>query len=223
MTRTSWKTPLGSVLVACIVGATTTSAVSDAGASTHIARAHLAKHVTEPSPNCHASPKPRINLSGCDLEGAILSGANLSHANLSHADLSPVVSVGVGCYVLSTSPCVVTFRDTNLSGANLSRANLSGANLTGTTLKRANLSHAKLGGAFNNSQTPVIVGCNLPIVFHCDFSEDGTSLNNANMSHARLKGAFLGGANLSGTIWKDTTCPDGTNSKKDQGTCANNL
>lgn len=36
-------------------------------------------------------------------------------------------------------------------------------------------------------------------------------------------GANLDGATLVGVTWNDTTCPDGTNSDNDGGTCVNNL
>ena len=37
-----------------------------------------------------------------------------------------------------------------------------------------------------------------------------------------LKGANLHGTALTGAVWSNTTCPDGTNSDNDGGTCANN-
>ena len=36
-------------------------------------------------------------------------------------------------------------------------------------------------------------------------------------------GADLSGATLAGVKWRITRCPDGTNSRQDGGTCANNL
>jgi hypothetical protein len=38
-----------------------------------------------------------------------------------------------------------------------------------------------------------------------------------------FQGCDLAGANLSGVTWNNTTCPDGTSSRQDGGTCANNL
>jgi hypothetical protein len=53
-------------------------------------------------------------------------------------------------------------------------------------------------------------------------------LRNANLDHADLTGADLAGADLTGasivdTIWRDTTCPDGSNSDDVGGTCAGHL
>ena len=38
-----------------------------------------------------------------------------------------------------------------------------------------------------------------------------------------LTGANLTGANLTGVTWSSTTCPDGTNSNNDSGTCSGHL
>lgn len=60
-----------------------------------------------------------------------------------------------------------------------------------------------------------------------------TSLVNADLSNAdlryrdfsnmSLRGADLTGANLKGVRWNNTTCPDGTNSNLDGGTCTGHL
>ena len=44
-----------------------------------------------------------------------------------------------------------------------------------------------------------------------------------NLSGADLHGALLGGADLNGVTWYNTTCPDGTNSVDNGDTCENNL
>ncbi|MEV4134696.1 pentapeptide repeat-containing protein [Dactylosporangium sp. NPDC049742] len=59
------------------------------------------------------------------------------------------------------------------------------------------------------------------------FLRDG-DLRNAKLDHADLTGADLTGADLTGasvvgTIWRDTTCPDGRNSDEVGGTCAGHL
>jgi outer membrane protein assembly factor BamB len=89
----------------------------------------------------------------------------------------------------------------NLSGANATNANLTGAYLAGANLSSANLSQAQLQRA---------------------------RLNNANLSAAKLSlavltGATLTGATLTGVTWAQTTCPDGTNSNNDGGTCTGHL
>jgi uncharacterized protein YjbI with pentapeptide repeats len=89
----------------------------------------------------------------------------------------------------------------NLKGTDLSGADLSGANLKGSNLMRANLSGADLSGA--NLQSDNLIG--------------------ANLSGADLSGVNLRGTNLKNVTWADTTCPDGTNSNNDGGTCVGHL
>ena len=76
------------------------------------------------------------------------------------------------------------------------RWNFAGDNLAGANLAGANLAGANLAGA---------------------------NLTGANLTGANLAGATLTGTNLSGVIWGRTTCPDGTVSDKDDGTCVNSL
>jgi hypothetical protein len=84
--------------------------------------------------------------------------------------------------------------DTNLAGGHLvgcdlSGVDLTGANLTGAFLAGANLTGANLGGA---------------------------NLTGANLGDADLS---FGNANLTGVVWSNTTCPDGTNSDTHANTC----
>ncbi len=56
----------------------------------------------------------------------------------------------------------------------------------------------------------------------------GADLTNADLHGATLTGADLAGANLTGAIldqvvWGDTTCPDGSSSRSDGGTCVDDL
>jgi uncharacterized protein YjbI with pentapeptide repeats len=90
----------------------------------------------------------------------------------------------------------------NLAGASGKQSNFSGAGFINTDLSNANLSQANLSKA------------NLT----------AANLSGANLSGASLKGATgLAGATLTGVIWKQTICPDGTISNQDGGTCLNNL
>jgi Pentapeptide repeats (8 copies) len=94
----------------------------------------------------------------------------------------------------------------NLGGANASGTNFAGAFLNGASLQGANASSANFTGATLNA-------ANL----------SGSNLAGANMTNANLTAAKTGGANLFRIVWSNTTCPDGTNSSSDGGTCANNL
>jgi uncharacterized protein YjbI with pentapeptide repeats len=52
----------------------------------------------------------------------------------------------------------------------------------------------------------------------------GANLSNANLSQTNLELATgMSTAALTGVIWSKTTCPDGTNSNKDGGTCIGHL
>jgi len=110
---------------------------------------------------------------------------------------------------------------TNFSGANLSSASLSGStlvecNLSGTNLTKANLTNTQ----FVECQLP---GANLA----------GADLTNANFApgfpsfpdNANLTGAnFQNVIGLATINWGDnTTCPDGTNSGANGGTCVGHL
>jgi hypothetical protein len=108
---------------------------------------------------------------------------------------SPILSE-----IVSQTPCA-TFAGCNLNGVDLSGANLSGVNLSGANLNKANLTNANLSGA------------NL----------SGANLNKANLTKADLDGATTAGANFSNVTWSNTTCPDGTNSNTNGGTCAGHL
>jgi uncharacterized protein YjbI with pentapeptide repeats len=85
----------------------------------------------------------------------------------------------------------------DLSSQNLSGAEASGADFHGVNLKGAFLANIDLSGA----------------------SLQGTNLLGADLTGANLAGAVLSGANVHGIIWNDTTCPDGSNSNGDGGTC----
>jgi hypothetical protein len=90
----------------------------------------------------------------------------------------------------------------NLAGANVSQATLTNANLTGANLSNANLSQVNLSGA------------NLT----------GANLSGANLNQSNLKQATgMKTATLTNVTWNGTTCPDGTNSTKDGGTCLGHL
>jgi hypothetical protein len=131
------------------------------------------------------------NLSGQNLKNTALGNTYLVGANLSGANLNGGNAAGA------------LLVNANLAGANLNNADLSntllnGANLTGANLHGANLTGANLTAA------------NLT----------GANLHGANLTGANLTGANLTGANLNGVTWSHTTCPDGTSSDDDGGSCS---
>ena len=87
-------------------------------------------------------------------------------------------------------------RGANLTGANLSLADLTNANLSVADLTYANLSVADLTNA---------------------------NLSVADLANANLSLADLTNAALDHVSWAHTTCPDGTNSDDNGGTCVGHL
>jgi streptogramin lyase len=117
-----------------------------------------------------------------------------------------------GCNLRDVNLQNIILNGADLSGDNLLGAQLENARLIGANLQGANLNDAHLEGyAFLDGAN--LEGANL----------HGVDLSGADLSRADLTGANLHGATLTGAKWSNTTCPDGTNSDNDGGTCANNL
>ena len=138
----------------------------------------------------------------------------------------------------------VQFANANLTKANLSGDNLAGASLQGATLTGSNLTGVESGTI---TGTPAVLPANWSLrdgyllgphagLISADLA--GANLTGVDLDHASLYLATLAGANLTnanllgtgllngvdvtGAIWSHTTCPDGTNSDNDSGTCVNN-
>jgi hypothetical protein len=105
----------------------------------------------------------------------------------------------------------VLLGDANLTGANFSEADLTDSDGAGVNLSNGNL-------AGTNLQDGNLFDANLT-----DADLANATLSNVQLSDANMTGANLSGANLTGDYWGNTTCPDGTNSNNDGGTCVNNL
>jgi uncharacterized protein YjbI with pentapeptide repeats len=162
-------------------------------------------------------------------------GANLQYCKYNNEDLGAVDLAGA-----------------NLYGASLLRTNVTGANLSGVTLTAADLNYADLADTnvantvFDSSDPSLpdhmtsggVIG--IPAVFPphwglvdgyligpvanlTDAALAGADLSGFDLTDVNLTGADLSGANLTGVTWSNTTCPDGTNSNGDGGTCVNNL
>jgi uncharacterized protein YjbI with pentapeptide repeats len=135
------------------------------------------------------------NLSGLNFSNANFAGADLQGANLSEADLTGA----------------------NLFEANLTGANLSKANTFQTFLNLANLSDANLSGV-NLTAANGLFGTNLT-----GANLTGATLQGHSLVDVNLTGANLKGADIDNVTWGNTTCPDGTNSNNDGGTCVGHL
>lgn len=104
----------------------------------------------------------------------------------------------------------------DLSGCDLrSNSLFDGSNLTG-----ADLSGANLGGGLTlgSNQTADFANANLSGANLTGDDLSDAAFDAANMANANLRGAFHSGGTtwaltqMVGTIWRNTTCPDGTNS-----------
>jgi uncharacterized protein YjbI with pentapeptide repeats len=183
-----------------------------------------------------------VTLSASGLPTGLALGATTCTGGVCSATISGAATAAVGSYsatitaaeqdasAASSKQTLTVYVDTNLSGyptlsngaynlqnatlrnAYLVTINLAGANGTNATLSSANLSGANLSNA--NLTQANLSGANL----------SGANLTNATLSQANLKGATgLKTATLTGVSWSKTTCPDGTLSTNDGGTCLNHL
>ena len=111
-----------------------------------------------------------------------------------------------GCDLQSAHLNGADFRQADLRWANLGYADLEAADLSGADLSRAELSAADLTGADLQRARMVITGSEY-----------------TNFTRANLRGVQFDGFPPKDAIWADTTCPDGTNSDTDGGTCLHNV
>jgi uncharacterized protein YjbI with pentapeptide repeats len=159
------------------------------------------------------------NLSATDLQGCPAALPGDFHCVSGQSVNSNPPSVGNGFAVIGprarlglcpsfeyTYLADVDLSDMNLAGIGMEGVTLTGANLSGTHLRGASLSEADLSDA--------------------DLS--GADLTDANLGPQQLEidecfatyvGARLENAILTDVTWSNTTCPDGTNSDDNGGTC----
>jgi 6-phosphogluconolactonase len=154
------------------------------------------------------------NLQGSNLQGARLEGADLPDANLEGANLR-------GADLEGANLQDAALEGANLQGVNATGASLLDAQLQGSNLQQGTYANANLGGA--NLEGANLQGANLTGATLANADLDGANLQNANLTGASLAGATATAANLQGIIWSNTTCPDGTNSNADGGTCQHDL
>lgn len=168
---------------------------------------------------------PHANLVNADLANADLADVNLDESNLADADLNDAA-----------------LTNANLEYAELSGANMAGADLTGVSsggifgTPAALPAPWLLANGYLVGPDTGLAGARLVFsdLVDADFTDDslsgailyGSDMSGADLSDADLTGANLGGADLTGddlsnVTWSNTTCPDGSNSDSDGGTCVN--
>jgi hypothetical protein len=156
-----------------------------------------AKALSSNEPDCRYLG-PYANLEQCNVAGRDLAGLNLSDSEMGYANL----------------------KGADLRGADLLSAQLGYAELTHADLRDATVV-SNLGGA--NLTEANLTGARVDALLL------NTNLTGANLTDADMTGSALyvnnhqDEANLSDVVWSDTTCPDGTNSDSDGGTCHHNL
>jgi uncharacterized protein YjbI with pentapeptide repeats len=201
----------------------------------------------EPGAEMHRCSLPGIVIIGMDLHGISFDRSDLTGADAGCDPDLPRTNLA-GASLAGTLLIDALLCDTILTDADLRGSDLTGAALEDATLDRADLSRATLDGAgagfapFRDADLSDVswrdggaVGALFQgaVLRRIDFT--GTVLRAASFVDADLRGAQLAGvdftnANLTGADWRratgldsaifsNTTCPDGTNSDANGGTC----
>ena len=127
-------------------------------------------------------------------DGGFLESASAARTHHVNTDLSAFPRLPGGAYNLKRGAGLA---GGSFVGVSLAGASLIGADLTGAVLTGADLTGANLSSA---------------------------DLRGADLSTANLRGATgLPTATLTGAVWGTTTCPDGTTSDQNGGTCLGHL
>ena len=170
--------------------------------NTHLYGANLSEVRTMGLYNCETAILPS---SWFCREGILIGpNVNLSGANLSGLRLTDM-----------------NFHNGDFTGANFSYAILSGGHFYNANLNQSNLSHTNFDSAYLNNAE--ISNADLSYS-NLRFSQIfGADLTGTDFSNAILTEADLRNTTLVGVIWDNTTCPDGTNSNDNGGTCENNI
>jgi uncharacterized protein YjbI with pentapeptide repeats len=143
---------------------------------------------------------PVAGLNGADFSGAVFTGAVFSTGVLGDVvgggsswqnDNFTNSDFGVGFVPKPAVLAFGNFSGSNFTGAPLVQAFVPEANFTGANLFFANFTNALI---------------------------EGDNFTNANLSNANFTGATQVGQ-FSGPTFSNTTCPNGTNSNNDGGTC----
>lgn len=135
-------------------------------------------------------------LSNKDLSGAIFSNSSINGDSNQIPNLTGVILDRANLIFMQIT-------QVNLANAKIRNADASNSVINNTNLSGADLSNSNFtSGAFVGS----------------DFTN--TNLTNANLTNTQMNEATnMSSANISGVIWSNTTCPDGTNSDNNGSTC----
>ena len=155
---------------------------------------------------------------GCALAALVVSAAAGADGSVGADCVKPL---DLTSWYQDLSNC--NLKDVTVSGGtSLYGSNLSGANLSGATVDTAykTLSYANLSGAnLNGATIGAMEGDNLTGANLHGATILQSALRMANLTDANLNGATVAASALSSAIYNNTTCPDGTNSDDNSGTC----
>jgi len=118
----------------------------------------------------------------------------------------------------------------DFTGADLRAADITWGGFSGATFRRADLRDARLHSIyadFRDRRTDFrhadLRRADLTDASLAGANFDDARLAGADFSSARLGFSSFAGADLRGVTWSNTTCPDGTNSDANGGTCLGHL
>ena len=173
-------------------------------------------------PKCENANLRYLNLANVDLHDADFTNADFTGSDLTSADLTEVNLTTAYLPLANLTDANLTGmhqkggmdqRNLNIRNAILTGANLSGADLSYADLFKSDLTRAFLNGA--DLKRTQLSNTNLTKANLTNINMDnailyGANLSGANLTDTNLTDADLAEANLTGTIWGNTTCPDGT-------------
>jgi uncharacterized protein YjbI with pentapeptide repeats len=194
-----------------------------------------------------AASVDNTNLTGAQLvkaslAGATLTGVNLTNANALQSSFSRVDGLGgndtlTGGHFTSSDFTRAEFMGATITNVAFNKSNFSNAVITGSNLTGADFANGVLTCIQSGGDTVVnhivtwpttkwffrngyIIG---PGACLTRANLNGADLTGANLTGTNLTDADLSGATLTAVTWNNTTCPDGTNSNNDGGTCVHDL
>ncbi len=152
-----------------------------------------------------------------------LSGTNFTDAQLAAARFNQVLLTGANFHHANLVETIIessTLDNTDFSNTYYS-AN-GGLSLMNNQGSNTNFSNANLPNARFNSSVLSNASFAAATLTSADFGQ--TDLSGSDFTNTNLSGAVnLESATLIGVIWSNTTCPDGTNSNANGGSCAGHL
>lgn len=180
-------------------------------------------------------------VSGSDIRGVDFTGTKMPFLDGTHADSTTLLTgaiftVGDYCSLISDAdwrgvdlhgvtiphPCIGSSR---FDGANFANAIVSDADLTGDVFDGADMSGVNLQAGYFGSDGSFanvdFTGANLSDVnFRTGATVAGSDMTDADLTGmSGNHGVGLVGLDVTGVTWSNTTCPDGTNSNANWGTC----